>query len=287
MSRLGRKLNFMKAFSIVFASILCVLAVPVFGQLDAGNGASLEVRLEPTEAGKLNVNLVKDSLESDIPPSHVEFSLDLYAGWECVDTVVGYDEAESPTTLKFVAEKLSKSDYADTIIISEIFFCAHLADSLSNWFELTNISDQEIQLKNAMIQTSDGKQKIATELLLPSKSCVKVAADSLVMNFLKDSLFLVDSSNRIISSMKWDASIMNLPQDSLFSLEIIDVFQPTSEVNNWEIIYGPGRGGLCPEKYAQSLGENSIWTWLQYVIWGIAAVLLVLIIGLSLKKRKK
>jgi hypothetical protein len=278
----------MKAFSVVFALLLFALAAsPVFAQLESGNGASLEIRLEPFESGSLKVNVPKDSLNVEFSPSQVEFSVDLNAGWQCVDTLVDHDEKGNPTALKFVAEKLSKSDYADTIIISEIFFCAHLADSLSNWFELTNISDHEIRLENAMIQTSDGKQRIATDLLLPSKSCVKVAADSLVMNFLKDSLFLVDSSNRIISSMKWDSSIMNLPQDSLFSLEIIDVFQPTSEVNNWEIIYGTGRGGLCPEKYAESLENDSIWIWLQYVIWGIAAVLLILIIGLSLKKRKK
>ncbi|MDA3909819.1 MAG: hypothetical protein PF448_00495 [Bacteroidales bacterium] len=277
----------MKALSVFFALILFAFAAPIFGQVDAGNDALLEVRLEPAEAGKLNVNLAKDSTSSDIPPSQVEFSLDLFAGWKCVDTVIGYDESGNPTALKFVAERLSKSAFADTVIISEIFFCAHLADSLSNWFELTNISDREIRLKNAMIQTAAGKQYITTELLLPPKSCVKVGADSLMMNFRKDSLFLVDSANRIISTMEWDTSIMNLPQDSIFSLEIIDVFKSASDVSNWEIIYGAGRGGLCPEKYTQSLGEDSIWNWLQFVVWGIAAVLLILILGLSLKKRKK
>lgn len=278
----------MKALSVLFALILvnCTVA-PTFGQVDSENGAMLEVRLEPAESGKLNVNLTQDSLAVETPPSELEFSLDLNAGWECVDTLIGYDDAGNPTELTFVAEKLESSPYADTIIISEIFFCAYLADSLSNWFELTNVSNHEIRLKNALIQTSIGKQKIETDIVLPAKACVKVEADSLIMNFHNDSLFIVDSSNRIISWMTWDASVMNLPQDSLFSLEIIDVFQSTAKVSNWEIIYGTGRGGLCPEKYSQSLGEESIWKWLQFVAWGVAVVLLILIISLSLKKRKK
>ncbi|MEA1874801.1 MAG: hypothetical protein U9N51_10305 [Bacteroidota bacterium] len=277
----------MKVLSFVFALILIVFSAHVFAQDDVENGASLNVRLNPLESGDLNYNLTEKDSSVDNSSSVVHFSLDLHAGWECVDTIVEYNEDGHLTDLVFLAEPLPKSPFADTLIISEIFFCAYLSDSLSNWFELTNISDREIKLKHAAIHTAEGKQSIISDLSLPPKSCVKVAADSLHMNFFKDSLFLVDSVNRIISSMKWDASVMNLPQDSLFSLEIIDVFHMSSDVSNWEIIYGTGRGGLCPEKYAQSLGENSIWDWLQFVVWGVAVVFLILIIGLSFKKRKK
>jgi len=277
----------MKVLSFIFAFLLFGLSPQLIAQNDADNGDFLTVRLEPVESGKLIYNLTEKDSSQENSSSVVHFSLDLYAGWHCVDTLVKYDEAGNSTDLIFTAEPLPKSPFADTLIISEIFFCAHLSDSLSNWFELTNISNHEVKLHHATIQTADGKQRIATDLALPPKSCVQVAADSLLMNFEKDSLILVDSANRIISHMKWDASIMNLPHDSLFSLEIIDVFHTSSDVSNWEIIYGTGRGGLCPEKYAESIGETSIWSWLQFVIWGIAVVLLILIIGLSFKKRKK
>ncbi len=278
----------MKALSVLFASIIIACTAPVLGQDDDANLPEIQVHLKPSHAGNLSYDVITlTNAPVDNQIAELNFSLNLFAGWVCVDTVIDYDVDGIPVELTFVAEKLPRSDLADTVVISEISFCAHLTDSLSNWFELTNISNREITLQNAMIQTTAGKQSIATDLKLPSKSCVKVAADSLMMNADKDSVLLLDSENRIISQISWDASSMNLPQDSIFSLEIIDVFKSTADVSNWEIIYGEGRGGLCPQKYAQSLGEGSIWNWLQFVVWGLAAILLVMIIGLSFKKQKK
>lgn len=277
----------MKYLFLAILTAFSVLSLAIEQEEQSDTLQQCSVILQPECAGSLQYEF--DSLvavDSDQVFAEMDFSIEFFAGWHCVDTVIHYDEEGSPEQVIFLAEKLEPSRFKDSIVISEIFFSAHLNDSLSNWFELTNITDHVIVLDHAYIQTATGKQIVESAIKLPAKSCVQLFTKDLNFQFEKDSLTFADAGNQIISSVRWDASRMNYPVDSIFSLEIIDVFGSTNEVSNWEIIYGQGTPGQCPQAYKESLGQETIWSWLQFVVWGIAFVLLIMIIGLSFKKRK-
>ncbi len=284
---LGRKNENMKYIFLAVLTAFSVLSFAIEQKMESDTLPKCSVILQPECAGSLQYEFDSlISMDSDQVFAEMDFSLEFYAGWHCIDTVIHYDEDGSPEQVVFLAEKLDVSEFQDSIVISEIFFSAYLDDSLSNWFELTNITDHVIVLEHACIQTTIGKQIVESAIELPAKSCVQLFAKDLNLQFEKDSLIFADAENRIISSVCWDASRMNFPTDSIFSLEIIDVFGATREVSNWEIIYGQGTPGQCPQAYKESLGQETIWSWLQFVVWGVAFILLIMIIGLSFKKRK-
>jgi hypothetical protein len=248
---------------------------------------NIVVRLEPETAGLVIYENVSDSLRFEKNDfAEIRYSLKLLPGWMPSDTQIFYDKDGLPTSLVFIAEKLDQSQYADSVILSEIFFCAELSDSLENWIELTNISTQVIELDSLFFFSSSGSFLLKSKLVIPPKSCVQLF-DSTGMDFnlAKDSLLIVDKYNRIISRFVWDSGNMNYPMDSIFSLEIIDVFADANEVSNWEIIFGHGRPSLLPVEYENTIRPVSVWFWLKYVIWGIVAFVLFLVFAQFVKSK--
>ncbi len=253
----------------------------------------LDIRVEPGQAG----NILHDSLKTSglqyafhpdsIHMDNFRLVLDLNAGW-------GMENARPITNSKGLvdeliieAEKLPESELADSITLSEVFFLADEEKALTNWFEILNFSHSRKKLSKAFIQTRSGKFYLPENLSIPAQSCVVVHDSSgRLLNKAKDHVILADSSGAIISRFSWNAERMNFPEDSLFSLEINNVFATTDSVGNWSIIYGEGRPARLPVEYATWLDKQpGIWSWLRYVLWGAAGVLLILILILTFRRK--
>ena len=264
----------------------------LFGQTLRGQeyeNSRIEVSLDPEYSGVLQYDNVTDSvLYPETGTATIEVDVDYYAGWMSGDTETVYNDEGLPVEIIFHATEADKSSLADSLVISEVFFCAEPEDSLSDWFEICNFGTQSRKLEHAFVQTSAGKQYFDETIEIPPQSCVMLLGDhDFNLNSQKDSLILADSEGRVISRFSWDASRMNFPEDSLFSLEIKDVFISEDDVSNWEIIYGTGRGGKLPEKYADLIEPKSVWIWLKFVVWGISGVLLILLFVLSFRGKRR
>jgi hypothetical protein len=285
-----KKLSIISFFIVAFSLTLCA-------GLQAQEQSKIQditVRVEPADAGKLNYQIIEDSIPSEIINHQVEdskklsFSVDFFAGWQPVDTQTKYNEDGIPVELVFYAEPMPKSTLSDSVVISEVFFCGYLNDSLFNWFEITNKTDNMQVLDSCFIQTSEGKYFLETKIEIPAESCVVISdPDGIAFKNDIDSLVLADFDGAIVSTVVWDNSIMNLPQDTAFSLEIIDVFKSSSLTENWEIIYGNGRPLKLPEMYAVTIVSGSVWVWLKLVVWGVAGILLLLLLIMVFRKNTK
>lgn len=283
-----KKLNIVSFFIVAFLLMFCD-GLMAQEQTDF---QGITVRVEPEDAGKLNYQIVEDSISLEIVDSQVEdskklsFSVDFFAGWHSVDTQTKYNEEGVPVELVFYAEPMPISTLSDSVVISEVFFCEYLNDSLFNWFEITNKTDNMQVLDSCFIQTSEGKYFLDTKIEIPAESCVVITdPDGIDLKNDIDSLILADIDGAIVSKVVWNNSIMNLPQDTAFSLEIIDVFKSSSLTENWEIIYGNGRPLKLPGMYAEAIVSGGVWVWLKLVVWGVAVILFLLLMIMVFRKR--
>lgn len=268
--------------SLVFA-IGCNIQARVLSHIFTQD---INVVLKPQSAGKLSFQDLTDSV-SYLTDTTVKIlvSVDYFAGWMPTDTETVYSAHGIPEKVIFHASAMDQSIFADSLLISELFFCPENQDTLTDWFEIVNVSQSEIVLKGAFIQTSEGKMYFKDSLLFPAKSCVVfMGNEGFNLNMSIDSLVFADNTGAIISKFSWDASRLNFPIDTLFSLEIKDVYAGVEDISNWDIIYGKGRAGLLPFKYAEETKSLSVWIWLKFVVWAFAAIILIMIIAVFLKK---
>ncbi len=169
-----------------------------------------------------------------------------------------------------------------------MFFLGNDENGLDNWFEIVNISESPQVLKHAFIQTTHGKFMLPEKLEVPEHSWVVIRDTSRnLLDAKKEQVILADSAGAVISQFSWDASIMNFPKDTIFSLEINDVFDETDKVENWSIIMGKGRPAQLPVDYAKKLSQENIWDWLKYVLWGAAGLALIVVIVIMFRKKRK
>ncbi len=273
-----------------FVKILLLFIGLVFGTLQAQDTSNNDIvlQLNPNYAGTLTYDNITDSaLFVNDSVFNFQLNIDYNAGWMPADTETVYNDLGLPVKIIFHAKPMQKSLLADSLVISEIFFCNELDDTLNDWFELCNFSHTDCTLKNSFIQTSKGKFYLENTIEIPSQSCVVfLCYDAFDFSMHSDSLVLADEKGQIISRFVWEASRMNYPKDSIFSLEIKDVFTSEQQVSNWEIIYGNGRGGKLPELYANQIKPVSVWSWLKYVVWSVAFLLFILILFLSFRKKR-
>jgi hypothetical protein len=282
-----------RCFYIVsFLCLLCCMIDISHGQEKAGD--TINIIIQPEQAG----HVLYDSLQhstirhpfypDSIHPDSFRVFLDIRAGWQQSGAQYELDSAGKVTTLIVKAEKLEKNPIGDSVKLSEVFFLGNDENGLDNWFEIVNISDRTQVLENAFIQTTSGKFKLPEGLRIPKKSCMVVKDTTRdLLDAKKEHVVLADSAGAVISQFSWDASIMNFPQDTLFSLEINDVFDSTDKVENWSIIMGKGRPAQLPVDYAKKLSQESIWNWLKYVLWGAAGVVLIVVVVLMFRKKRK
>lgn len=279
-------------FTIVVALLFCL---PFYSTGQEDTKDSLEIVIQPEQAGQVLYDSLQNSSKrhafypDSIHPDSFRVFIDMQAGWKHTGAEYVLDSNTGMVERLIVsAEKLDKSPLGDSVKLSEVFFLGNEENNMINWFEIVNISTQPKTIKNGFIQTRHGKFMLPGAVEIPPESCVVIKdTTQMLLNADKDHVILADSTGAVISRFSWDASIMNFPEDTVFSLEINDVFDDTDKVENWSIIMGEGRPAQLPVDYATELSQDSIWDWLKYVLWGAAGVVLIIVLILMFRKKRK
>ncbi|MEA3447626.1 MAG: hypothetical protein U9Q98_04135 [Bacteroidota bacterium] len=275
--------------------VLCLLfCIPGFSQEEAKSNDTIEIIIQPEQAGHVLYDSLQQSTihhtfyPDSIYPDSFRVFLDMKAGWKQSGAEYKMDSIGKVITLIVKAVKSEDNPIGDSVKLSEVFFLGNDENGLDNWFEIVNISESPQVLKHAFIQTTNGKFMLPENLEVPEHSCVVIRDTTRnLLDAKKEQVILADSAGAVISQFSWDASIMNFPKDTLFSLEINDVFDDTDKVENWSIIMGEGRPAQLPVDYVTKLSQESIWDWLKYVLWGAAGLTLIIVIVLMFRKKRK